>query len=81
MVIVLIAAAVVVAAGVVIVVMKKKKVNKERLNEVMNDYPFIFDKSQKLEDKIVYFIKKRYEYDISPDHVIDILYDDKKEEA
>ena len=60
---------------------KKKKVNKERLNEVMNDYPFIFDKSQKLEDKIVYFIKKRYEYDISPDHVIDILYDEKKEEA
>ena len=42
---------------------KKKKVNKQRLNEVMSEYPFIFDKSQKLEDKIVYFIKKRYEYE------------------
>lgn len=60
---------------------KKKKVNKQRLDEVMSEYPFIFDKSQKLEDKIVYFIKKRYEYDISHEHVTDILYGDNNEES
>lgn len=58
---------------------KKKKINKQRLHEVLNEYPFIFDKSEKFENKVMYFIKKRYEYDISCDSVREILYDENEE--
>ena len=58
---------------------KKKKINKQRLHEVLNEYPFIFDKSEKLENKVMYFIKKRYEYDINCNSVREILYDDNEE--
>lgn len=53
---------------------KKKKINKEKLNDVMNDYPMIFDKSASLENKIVYFIKKKMKKDISEDNVKFYLY-------
>lgn len=53
---------------------KKKKVNKERLNEVLSSYPMIFDKSVSLEDKIVYYIKKKQNRDISIDNVKKYLY-------
>ena len=54
---------------------KKKKINKQKLNEVIQEFPFIFDKSQQLEDKVMYFIKKRYDYDIDINSVKKILYD------
>lgn len=59
---------------------KKRKINKEKLSSVMNEYPMIFDKSIKLEDKIIYFIKKRYEKDISLEDMKKYLYDDEKRE-
>lgn len=60
---------------------KKKKINKKKLNELLSEYPFVFDKSQKLENKVEYFIKKRYNYDIETSHVIDILYDKNEDES
>ena len=53
---------------------KKKKINKEKLNNVLNEFPMIFDKSVKIEDKIVYFIKKRKNKDIPLEHVKEYLY-------
>lgn len=53
---------------------KKKKINKERLNDVMDQYSMVFDKSVALEDKVVYFIKKKYNKDISVDNVKVYLY-------
>jgi DNA repair exonuclease SbcCD nuclease subunit len=58
---------------------KKKKINKEKLNDAMNEYPMIFDKSVSLEDKIVYFIKKRWDKDISIENVKKYLYNDLNE--
>lgn len=54
---------------------KKKKINKEKLNDAMSEYPMIFDKSAKLEDKIVYFIKKKYDKDISVENTKKYLYE------
>lgn len=59
---------------------KKKKVNKKRLNDVLEEYPMIFDKSVKIEDKIVYYIKKHLERDIPLDKVKEYLYDESKKE-
>lgn len=55
---------------------KKRKINKTKLNKVMEDYPMIFDKSYKIEDKIVYFIKKKYEYEIDVDIVKKYLFEE-----
>ena len=55
---------------------KKRRINKEKLNEVLESYPMIFDKSVHIEDKIVYFIKRKYEADISIDTVKKILHED-----
>lgn len=54
---------------------KKKKINKEKLNDALSEYPMIFDKSAKLEDKIVYFIKKKYDKDISVENTKKYLYE------
>lgn len=53
---------------------KKKKINKEKLNSAMDEFPMIFDKSASLENKVVYFIKKRYNRDISEETVKNYLY-------
>lgn len=60
---------------------KKKKINKEKLNDVFNEYPMIFDKSAKLENKIVYFIKKKMNKDISEETVKKYLYGDNETES
>ena len=44
---------------------KKKKINKKKLNDIMGEYSMIFDKSIQIEDKIEYFIKKKWNKDIS----------------
>lgn len=55
---------------------KKKRINKEKLNDVMSEYPMIFDKSAKLEDKIYYFIKKRQNKEVPKDNIKKYLYGD-----
>lgn len=54
---------------------KKKRINKKELNDVMDKYPMIFDKSEKLENKIIYFIKKKMDRDIPLEVVQKILYE------
>lgn len=58
---------------------KKRKINKEKLNNLMIEYPIIFDKNAKLEDKLVYFIKKRWDKDISIDSTKKYLYGNENE--
>lgn len=53
---------------------KKRAVNKKKLNDALNEYPMIFDKSAKIEDKVVYFIKKRFDKDLEVDSVKRYLY-------
>lgn len=53
---------------------KKRKVNKERLNDILSEYPMIFDKSISLEDKIYYFIKKRDEKEVPVENIKKYLY-------
>ena len=48
---------------------KQRKINKEKLNESLSEYPMIFDKSYPLEDKLVYFIKKKWDRDIDTEKV------------
>jgi DNA repair exonuclease SbcCD nuclease subunit len=60
---------------------KKKKINKEKLNNVMSEYPMIFDKNATLENKIIYFIKKRMNKDISEENVKFYLYGNNEMES
>lgn len=53
---------------------KKKKINKEKLHDALSEYPMIFDKSFSLEDKVVYFIKKKMDKDISVENAKKHLY-------
>lgn len=53
---------------------KKKKINKEKLHDALSEYPMIFDKSFSLEDKVVYFIKKKMDKDISIENAKKHLY-------
>lgn len=55
---------------------KQRKINKEKLNESLSEYPMIFDKSYPLEDKLVYFIKKKWDRDIDTEKVKKYLYDE-----
>ena len=59
---------------------KKKKVNKEKLHDALTDYPMIFDKSASLEDKVVYFIKKKMNKDISVENARKHLYGTNEED-
>lgn len=53
---------------------KKKAVNKKSLAQALTDYPLIFDKSVKIENKIEYFIKKKYGREIDLDKIKRYLY-------
>lgn len=54
---------------------KKKAANKKKLNEALEEYPLIFDKSVKIEDKIIYFVKKQLDRDLPLDRVKKYLYE------
>ncbi len=54
---------------------KKRKVNKERLDSVINEFPMVFDKSVQIEDKVYYYIKKKYDRDIEESHIKKYLYE------
>lgn len=58
---------------------KKKKANKEKFSELVNEYPLIFDKMVKLEDKIEYYIKKKYEREVPLENIKLYLYGDMEE--
>lgn len=53
---------------------KKKSVNKKKLHDALNEFPMIFDKSVLIENKVVYYIKKKFDKDIPLDHVKKYLY-------
>lgn len=48
---------------------KKKKINKEKLHELVNDFPIIFDKNAPIEDKISFFIEKKLNAKMTKDKV------------
>lgn len=52
---------------------KKNKINKQKVNEILDEYSMIFDKSIEIEDKIIYYIKKKYDKELSYDVVHNIL--------
>ena len=56
---------------------KKKKINKEKLNTIIDDYSIIFDKGIKLENKIEYFIKKKWDKEIPIEKIKEYLYEEK----
>lgn len=53
---------------------KKQKASKEQIKNVIDKYGCIFDKSVKLEDKIAYFIKTKYDSNITVKMIQTILY-------
>lgn len=54
---------------------KKKSANKKRLHDALNEFPMIFDKSAKIENKIVYYIKKKFAKDLDLEQVKKYLYE------
>ena len=56
-------------------VKNKKKINKKKLNDTIEEFPMIFDKSVKLENKIEYFIKKKNNKEIPIDIIKKYLYE------
>ena len=48
---------------------KRKQANKEMLKNTMNEYGVIFDKSVSIEDKLHFYIKKKYNHEIEPDNI------------
>lgn len=55
---------------------KKRKVTDDKVEELIKKYDLIFDKNVNLEDKVVYFIKKRYDKEIDIETVKRHLYSD-----
>ena len=55
---------------------KKRKLNKEEVKNNLNKYETIFDRSQKIENKVSWFIKLKYDKDISSDITKFYLNDD-----
>lgn len=53
---------------------KKKRIKNESMSEVFDEYPMIFDKCASLEDKVVYYIKKKWNKEITVDKVKRYLY-------
>lgn len=53
---------------------KRRIINKKRLNETIEEFPLIFDKSASLENKVFYFIKKRSEKEIPLENIKKYLY-------
>lgn len=54
---------------------KKKSVNKKKLHDALNEFPMIFDKSVQIENKVVYFIKKKNNREIPLQNVKKYLYE------
>lgn len=55
---------------------EKEKETEEKVNKVLSEYDFVFDKKLPIEDKIKLFINKRYSKEISIEKIKDILYKD-----
>lgn len=53
---------------------KKRKIDKESLNKVIHEFSLVFDKSVQLEDKVVYYIRKKYNREIPLESVKKHLY-------
>ena len=45
---------------------KRRNINKEKLKNTLDEYGMIFDKSLAIEDKLFYYIKKKYDREIPP---------------
>ena len=54
---------------------KKKSINRKSLNDAMDEYPMIFDKSVKIENKVMYFIKKKFDRDVDLEQIKKYLYE------
>lgn len=54
---------------------KKKSANKKSLHDALNEFPMIFDKSVTIENKIIYYIKKKFDRDLELSQVKKYLYE------
>lgn len=54
---------------------KKKSINKKSLKDALDEYPMIFDRSVQLENKIEYFIKKKFDKEVSIPNIKHYLYE------
>lgn len=58
---------------------KKKINNKRQINDILNEYSLIFDKSIKIEDKLFYYIKKKNNIEIPIEKIKLYLYRDREQ--
>ena len=51
----------------------QKEATEEKVNKLLSDYDFLFDKQLPIGVKIHKFIKRKYQKDISEERIIDLL--------